>query len=125
MVMISNQIRARIDKKAVFIQPFNCTELKYFGRTSSWVEFKAFVKNRSMVFEWYSRIGMIYGISINDKEKGFELGRKADNFFFSLSEASLQNLKEEGVTHLLTRKEFPPKKGTLILQNNTYAVYQL
>jgi hypothetical protein len=125
MVEISMQVDKTISKDAVFVQPFSTTELKYFGKMSSWVDWKAFVKDQSKIEEWYRRIQMVYGIGIEDKEKGFELNKKADEHFFHLPNKDIEKLKAEGVTHLLTRKEFPPSIGKLILQNNTYAVYQL
>lgn len=125
IVEISLQIDKHIRKESVFIQPFKCTELKYFGRVSSWVDWKAFVKDESKIKEWYNRVQMVYGISLADKEKGFALEMKANNYFYHLPQAQLEVLKQKGVTHILTRKEFPPIKGILLLSNNTYAVYQL
>lgn len=125
MVDISLLIDKSIDKQAVFVQPFSTTELKYFGKVSSYVDWKAFLKNRGALYEWYRRIQLVYGVSIADKEKGFFLQQKADAHYASLSTAALQQLKQEGVTHLLVKKDAPPATGKLILQNNTYAVYQL
>ncbi len=124
MVIISEQIDTSVDKRAVFVQPFSTTELKYFGRVSSFVDFKAFVKNRSHIFEWHRRIKLVYGISADDSPKGFELEEKAEKFFFNLSKENTEQLKREGVTHLLTaNKEW--KYGKLLFANTTYAVYQL
>jgi hypothetical protein len=125
MVDISLAIDKNISKQAVFVQPFTTTELKYYGRVSSYVDWKAFLKNRGALYEWYRRIQLIYGVSIADKEKGFFLQQKADAYYGALSITALQQLKKEGVTHLLLKKDVAPKAGTLILQNNTYAVYQL
>lgn len=125
VVEISLQIDKQINKESVFIQPFKCTELKYFGRVSSWVDWKAFVKDESKIEEWYNRVQMVYGISLVDKEKGFALEPKANEYFYHLPKTQLELLKQKGVTHILTLKEFPPAEGTLILSNNTYAVYQL
>lgn len=124
MVMLSMKIDSEISKQAVFIQPFGCTELKYFGKASSYVDWKAFLKNRNSVFEWYRRIGMVYGISINDPEKGFDLEKKADDYYNNLTAEKAALLKREGVTHIIsTNKNWP--NGALLFQNKTYAVYQL
>lgn len=125
MVDISLLIDKNISKQAVFIQPFSTTELKYYGRVSSYVDWKAFLKNRGALYEWYRRIQLAYGVSIADKEKGFFLQQKADKYYHHLNASTLHNLKHEGVTHLLINKQYKPAAGTLILQNNTYAVYQL
>lgn len=125
VVEISLQIDKQVSKESVFIQPFKCTELKYFGRVSSWVDWKAFVKDESKIEGWYNRVQMVYGISLDDKEKGFALEPKANDYFYHMPKTQLELLKQKGVTHILTQKEFPPATGTLILSNNTYAVYQL
>jgi hypothetical protein len=125
IVLISERIDKEIGKDAIFVQPFSCTELKYYGRTSSWVDWKAFVKDQSKIEEWYRRIQVVYGISIKDAEKGFMLSTKADSNFCHMNTLQLNTIKREGVTHILTKKEFPVASGKLILQNNTYAVYQL
>lgn len=125
MVEICQQIERETPIDAVFVQPFDNTELKWFGKRSSYVEFKANVRHPKMVMEWYKRINEVYGVSIGDRKKGFELTEKANNNFKNLSENSLRKLKNEGVTHLLT---FAPAKvhfGKLILKNKSYAVYQL
>lgn len=125
VVEISLQVERNVSRESVFIQPFECTELKYFGKVSSWVDWKAFVKDQSKIEDWYQRIQLVYGISVDNKEKGFALQKKAGEYFFHLDKAQLDLLKQKGVTHLLTRKEFPCSAGTLILSNNTYAIYQL
>lgn len=124
IVMISLQIDTQLNKDAVFVQPFSNSDLKYFGRISSWVDWKAFLKNRSQILEWYRRIKIVYGISVNDQEKGFELREKAERCFFNMDEQTVHQLKREGVTHILTFNKHWPF-GKLIFENKTYAVYQL
>lgn len=125
MVAICTAIEKNVSRDALFIQPFTTTELKFFGRVSLYTEWKAFPKNRGDVFEWYRRTQQVYGVSLADTERGFYLQQKTDAHYEHLSPAALQQLKQEGVTHMLTLKTAVPAIGTLILQNNTYAVYQL
>jgi hypothetical protein len=123
-IAIAIMVDKQVGKDAVFIQPFSCTELKFFGRASSYVDWKAFVKNRTRIGEWYRRIGLVYGISIDDKEKGFGLTQKAEANFFNLKKETAARLKNEGVTHILTSNK-QMAFGKLLFQNRTYAVYQL
>ncbi len=124
-VSICRQIKTNTPKNAVFIQPFDNTELKFHAQRSSYVEFKANVRNKLFVREWANRVQEVFDVNYEMKEKGFTLQQKADEFFYHLDKPHLDLLKQKGVTHLFTRKKFPPAEGTLILSNNTYAVYQL
>jgi hypothetical protein len=121
---ICHAIDERIPKNALFVQPFTCTELKYWARSSSYVDWKAFVRNRSKVVEWYRRINLVYGVSLNDTLKGFALSKAADDFFYHITPATAQKLKQEGVTHLLTKNKNLPF-ARMLFCNATYAVYQL
>jgi hypothetical protein len=125
MISICEKIRESTSSEAVFIQPFETTELKFYAQRSSYVEFKANVKNKRFVLEWWRRLTNVYGLSLSSPVQGFMAEKAANSHFYHLSAENLTALKQEGVTHILTRKEFPPTKGSLILQNNTYAVYQL
>lgn len=125
LIEICRNVRSATDKNAVFIQPFDNTALKFYSQRSSYVDFKANVRNKLFVKEWSKRIDEVYNISSENKEKGFALESSANRYFYHLSIQSLLNLKNKGVTHILTKKEFPPSVGKLILSNSTYAVYQL
>ncbi|MFN8286039.1 MAG: DUF6798 domain-containing protein [Chitinophagales bacterium] len=125
MIAICEKIKDVTPQDALFIQPFDNTELKFYGQRSSFVEFKANVRHKRFVGEWLYRIGLIYNVGLNSDVKGFALQQLADKTFYSLGAAKLEELKGLGVTHLLTRKEAKPPIGELILANDTYAVYKL
>jgi hypothetical protein len=124
-ITIAETIRKTIPLNAVFIQPFENTELKFYSQRSSYVEFKANVRHQSYVGEWYSRIHEVYGVDYFSSVKGFELQSKANECFEHLSVTQLNGLKAKGVTHILTRKQSPPAMGKLVIANKIYAVYQL
>lgn len=125
IIRICEDIQTATPPDAVFIQPFENTELKFYAQRSSYVEFKANVRHRAYVAQWYDRIQEVFGINDEMKLQGFKLQQRANQYFYHLSFEKLQHLKQQGVGYLLTRKEYPPKAGKLILQNNSYAVYQL
>lgn len=125
MIAICRQIAHETPIDAVFIQPFENTELKWFGKRSSYVEFKANVRHPKMVKEWYRRINEVYGVSVADRKLGFELTAKADNNFRHLNLNKLEKLKSEGVTHILTFASVSISNSKPILKNKSYAVYQL
>ena len=120
-VTICEAIKNNTPKDAVFVQPFDDTALKFYAQRSSYVEFKANVRHKAYVGEWYKRIQQVFGISANDGS-GFALRNVANQSFCHADAAKLKAL---GVTHILTTKDCGIATGKLILQNNTYAVYQL
>lgn len=125
MIDICRQINAVTPANAVFIQPFENTELKFYARRSSYVEFKANVRNKAFIKQWAGRINEVYNVGPESDIKGFALESAADSFYYAMSAERLLQLKCEGVTHLLTKKEYKPATGNLILVNSAYAVYQL
>ena len=124
-IEICYKARSITDNGALFVQPLMFTELKYYAQRSSFVDYKAAPRNGTGIKEWYRRLNKVYGLNAGGKKKGFEVIAEADSFYYHLPAERIAELKRNGVTHLLTRKEFPPSTGKLILQNNTYAVYQL
>jgi len=125
LISICRGIEEKTQRDAVFIQPFENTELKFYAKRSSYVEFKANVRNKIFVKEWERRLNLVYGVSSNEANNGFALQQEADTFFYSLNKQQIEVLKKEGVTHLLTTKNNKPYFGNLVLQNNSYEVYQL
>jgi hypothetical protein len=126
MISICEKIKETTPADAVFIQPFENTELKFYAQRSSYVEFKANVRNQKYVCDWAERLHEVYSISPGMNIKGFALLDEADNYFFNgLNWEDMNKLKSKGVGYLLTRKDLPTHFGNLVLSNNTYAVYQL
>jgi hypothetical protein len=125
IIRIAEEIKMSTPQDAVFIQPFENTELKFYGQRSSYVEFKANVRHQLFVQEWYRRIGEVYGVNKDSEAKGFALQQLGNTHFEQLSAAQLIALKYEGVTHLLYPIHCVPALGTLVVKNEAYAVYQL
>jgi hypothetical protein len=125
MINICEQIRQQTPPDAVFIQPFDNSELKFYARRSSFVEFKANVRHKCFVGDWYRRIQCVYDISVKDPAMGFALQQKADEHFYNLTLHELAVLQQQGVNYMLVKKDMHPHAGSLILTNNSYAVYKL
>ncbi len=124
-IAICKAIEANTSKDAVFIQPFAFTALKWHAKRSSYVEFKANVRNRAFVGQWYQRIQQLYGVDYTRNERGFDMEKKANKHFNHLSKEELQILKGNGVTHVLTFPDAIPLGYTAITQNKSYAVFKL
>lgn len=125
MIAICRQIKQATPQNAVFIQPFENTELKFYSQRSSFVDFKANVRNKLFVTKWAERLKLVYGITPDMPAKGFALQQTADSVFYSLNKSQISELKQKGVTHVLTSRAAPFQFGNLILANQSYAVYQL
>ncbi len=125
IISIAEEIKMETPHDAVFIQPFENTELKFYAQRSSYVEFKANVRHQLFVQEWYRRVGEVYGVNKDSDAKGFALQQLANTHFEQLSAAQLIALKYEGVTHLLYPIHCIPAIGKLVVKNEAYAVYQL
>ena len=125
MIAICEKIKEVTPPDAVFVQPFDNTELKFYAQRSSFVEFKANVRHKNFVGEWYRRIRIVYGISADDVQQGFKLQDKADANYYTTSTWQFERKAGYGVTHMLVKKDYKPLYGNLILSNNSYAVYKL
>jgi len=112
-------------KNAVFIQPFGVCELKYYGKVSSYVDFKANVRQNRFSAEWYNRIKTIYGIAYQKGKSGYSLEPEADqNFGDILKKVPL--LKEKGITHVLTfAQAFVPENCSVLYTNKQWKIVQL
>jgi hypothetical protein len=125
MIAICEQIKDHTPVDAVFIQPFDNTELKYYAQRSSFIEFKANVRHQCFVNEWYRRIQLIYGLPLHDGVTGFSMQERADDYYYNPNSWQFNNHDGYGITHMLVKKDYKPPRGTLILSNNSYAVYKL
>ena len=125
MIAICEKIKEVTPPDAVFVQPFDNTELKFYGQRSSFVEFKANVRHKNFVGEWYRRIHLLYGISAVDAVQGFGLKDAADAAYYTTDMWQFNRKAGYGITHMLVTKDYKPPYGTLILANNSYAVYKL
>jgi hypothetical protein len=124
-IAICKEIERITPKNAVFIQPFAFTAVKWHARRSSYVEFKANVRNKAFVGQWYKRVQQLYGVDYTRNEMGFDMEKKADEYFNHLSKEELQTLKGSGVTYVLTFSDALPAGYAAIIQNNSYAVFKL
>lgn len=127
LIDISLQAKKVLPKDAVFIVPFHATAFKYWSERSAYVDFKANVRSPQAAGEWYDRIKSVYGVSLEDKSKGFELKSKADAFYADQYFCSLDRFKRKGVQYFLCPKDHkkidqyePP-----ILENGSYKIYQI
>jgi hypothetical protein len=124
MIQICETIKEKTPKDALFVLPFYNTEFKFFAQRSAYVEFKANVRNQLYIQEWYRRIKFLYGVGVEDAEKGFSLQYKANYNYYGVVNL-LPELKKAGVTHLLLPFSSDKAALELIAFNANYFVYRI
>lgn len=122
---ICRQAEQATEKDALFLQPCSFSELKYYGRRSSYVEFKALTHKKSFLKEWGERFEKVYQVPLAGEKKSFEACAEADKHFQELKEADVLNLQvQTHADYLLTYKtsklNFP-----VACENHTYIVYRV
>lgn len=109
---------------ALFIQPFNSSEFKYYSQRSSYVDYKANVRGPEQVIRWYSRLQEVYGLKATPdfSEKQLLIDAKAN--YLSLTNKQLQKLSAEGVQYMLTYNSYKTDLP-VIYQNDSYKIIEL
>jgi hypothetical protein len=123
-VGIALAVKAKTPENAVFVQPASVTWLKYWSKRSSYIDHKAILQSASYLRDWKKRITQLYNINLAQRKAGGNMIQLADTHFFSLRETDFLNLRDLGVTHILTQKthvlNFP-----LLIENELYKIYVL
>lgn len=123
-VDICLQAEALTPIDACFAHPIGFTELKVYGKRSSYVDYKVLVHTRAAMHRWYDRIQRLYGLSLEQDLPASERYQWANDFYRNLSPEACQGLRNEGITHLLTfsavQLPYP-----VICQNSDWKVYSL
>ena len=121
---ISRQCRQLTSPNAVFIVPPFFSAFPYYSLRSTYVSFKANPKTASSFAQWYSRIGLVYGIDTTRPEKGFQLIRPATAFYQSADAGLRAKWKQQGITHVVCM--LPGPQGVVLLyKNSRYGIYRL
>ena len=111
-------------KDALFIQPLNSSEFKYYSQRSSYVDFKANERAPKQVITWYSRLQEVYGLkAIPDyPEKQILIDSKA--FYLSLTPGQLKKLSSEGVQYMLTYDDYKTDLP-IVYRNDKYKILDI
>lgn len=122
---ISRKAELTTEKDALFLQPCSFSELKFYGRRSSYVEFKALTHKKSFLKEWGERFERVYQVPVSGEKKSFDACAEADIHFQELKETDLLNLQAQTqAVYLLTYKicklNFP-----IACENDTYIIYRI
>jgi len=111
---------------AVFVVPFAANEFKFWSERSAFIEFKANVRNKQFVGEWYRRIGEVYGVDTTDPHLGFEKHWTADRVYRERANSAFcLQWKRKGVSHILIDEHLTNPLLTLLDSNARYYIYKI
>jgi hypothetical protein len=111
---------------ALFVIPFSDNTFKYWSKRSAFIEFKANVRNKMYMGEWYRRIQLVYGIDTTDIHIGFEKHWPADiNYAARANSDFCLQWKKEGVSHILIEERLNNSLLTLLDSNEHYFIYKI
>jgi hypothetical protein len=120
-IAIAKLASLKTPKDALFVTPVYFTHLKYYGKRSTYIDYKAMVHHKSVLPEWYQRVTNIYGM--NERESSTERLSSKQMQLPSAAEG-IKKLHTLGITHMITDK--PIKTGTNLLgQKGKYYLYEL
>ena len=74
--------------------------------------------------KWYDRLTLVYG-DFDVRASGFHQFFQANNYYHKLDVTRLDNLRGNGITHILATKELNKQGMDLILQRGTYFIYSI
>jgi hypothetical protein len=123
-IEISQMVKDR-HIQGLFVLPFNMNAFKFYSGQDSYLDYKACPRKNSSIAEWYRRCGIVYGMDTARSRRGFNAEAAADSFYDNLKDSSLLRFRQEGITHLLTKKEMKSPMLEELLRNRSYFVYQL
>lgn len=114
------------DKNALFITPCGIDELKYYGKRSSVVDYKALTHSKSFIKEWTIRFNDVYQINpLTSETISFAVLGEADGAYKTMQPEQVEMLKAKyGITHIIMFAEHK-LPYQVIAQNNLYTVYAL
>ena len=125
LISICEDLQRLTPPDASVIHPIYISSVKYFGRRSCYVEYKANVKDKACLGQWIERLQAVYGIDHHMDEKGFDVQPFANRYFFEHNKQTLVKLKADGVTHVLTKADHFMPELEVLAENHAYKIYIL
>lgn len=119
-INIGLKMRAALPRTALVVHPIRFGGHKYYGRVSSYVEYKSFPRDRAGLAEWYRRLQLLYGVHMDSPHFWIQ----ADQNYPRHALLVLRQLRREGVTHLVApRGQLWPLP--VVVENTRWVVYSL
>lgn len=108
-------------KSAVFITPTYFTHLKYYGKRSTYVDYKAMVHHKSALPQWLERITAVY--QQQGTQKSLD-GLSGKSLQLPVSASDVEALQAKGITHMIT-DSLLESNAKLLGQKGKYYLYEL
>ena len=120
-IAIAQLAKRLTPRDALFITPTYYTHLKYYGKRSTYVDYKAMVHHKSVLQEWYRRVKEIYQFR-EDQNSTQRLS--GTPLRLPASPEGIERLKSLDITHMITDA---PLTGyaKLLGQRGKYYLYEI
>ena len=118
---ISKMAQLETPESALFVTPAYFTHLKYYGKRSTYVDYKAMIHHKSILPEWYKRVKTIYQI---DGHLSSTQRLSSHQMRLPTSPEGISELKSLGITHMIT-DEPVNSRAKLLGQKGKYFLYEL
>lgn len=87
---------------ALFIIPFGNTTFRYWSQRNVYVDFKSVLHSNAYLNKWYHRLGIIYGLTLNESFNPSTKNESANYHYNNLTKNDLINLN---VDYILTTSD--------------------
>jgi len=125
LVQIGHDFRKEMgSKEHLVIQPIHITGFQFASHAPLFVSFKSILHYPKFMDKWYDRLTLVYG-DFDVRASGFHQFFQANHYYHKLDVTRLDNLRGNGITHILATKELNKQGMDLILQRGTYFIYSI
>jgi hypothetical protein len=121
---IARKAREHTPKDALFMVPMEFTGFKYYSQRSLYIDYKSVVHRKDALPEWYERIGLIYGIGVEDRRAVDDLYDMAKKNYLAITEEDLVKFRALGIDYLVSyAKHILPLE--IVASNTDFLIYDL
>lgn len=126
VIEISRHAKKTTPNDALFITPTSFDAFRFYSERSNFIDFKATLHENAYYKTWYNRIQSVYGLSLDQKEKGFKLVPIANNNFNALSDSTLTQIcGQNKIGYVIRDNAHPIHLGfTKIDSTAVYSIYK-
>ncbi len=123
-VDISQKAKVLTPDTALFVIPHELTAFRWYSHRSNYVDWKAMLHNETFLFDWYSRIGRVYGYDIPLQVAGNTMSEVANLQNEPPGSETIALWRSLGITHFISKMK--PVDGFQPLGSNlTYRIYAI
>ena len=126
VIEISQHAKKLTPPDALFITPISFDAFRFYSERNNFIDFKATLHENAYYKTWYNRMQNVYGLSFDQKEKGFKLVPIANTNYNALSDSILiQICGQNKIGYVIRDNAHPIHSGfNKIDSTAAYAIYK-